>query len=456
LLLFCKNAAARPEFISQAQEYASCCYEELAGANYTLCDKTFQNPFTGSNFSVPCHTISSFYTWDSLKGINLDIIMLVVDGILLFSLLVLLESKLLSKWSSMLSSAMYSATPLGGLLDDDVLSEQERVGRRTDNDLLTVLNLQKSFKKFPAVGGLSFGVKPGECFGLLGINGAGKTTSFRMLTGDETPTKGIAMMLGYSLDKSRSKFLKNIGYCPQFDSIIPELTGRELLTLMCRVRGVPSNDLKDEVDRWTEFLGIQEYIDRESGAYSGGNKRKLNVAMSLVGEPPVVFLDEPSTGVDPVARRNLWNIIQGIQANGQAVVLTSHSMEECEALCDRLGIMVNGQFQCFGTVPHLKNKFAQGFTLLVKLKDSVDDMNRSEEEVMAQIEKCFPKTTIKDRHRGYLQFSIEEPSIPLHVLFRTMESIKGPGLIIEEYSINETTLEQVFLSFAKKQMSNTT
>jgi len=176
--------------------------------------------------------------------------------------------------------------------------------------------------------------------------------------------------------------------------------------------------------------------------------------MSLVGEPPIVFLDEPSTGVDPVARRNLWNIIKGIQANGQAVVLTSHSMEECEALCDRLGIMVNGQFQCFGTVPHLKNKFAQGFTLLVKLKDGLEDIEKSEENVLEQVVKSFPKTSVKDRHRGYLQFSIEDPTIPLHVLFRTMEGIKGDGFAIEEYSINETTLEQVFLSFAKKQLSN--
>ena len=114
-------------------------------------------------------------------------------------------------------------------------------------------------------------------------------------------------------------------------------------------------------------MGIQEYIDRASGSYSGGNKRKLNVAMSLVAEPPIIFLDEPSTGVDPVARRNLWKIIQRIQAAGQSVILTSHSMEECEALCDRLAIMVNGQFQCFGSVPHLKNKFALGFTILAKL-----------------------------------------------------------------------------------------
>ena len=189
-----------------------------------------------------------------------------------------------------------------------------------------------------------------------------------MLTGDETPSQGQAEILSFKLAERRRKFLSQVGYCPQFDSIIPQLTGRELLGLMARVRGLELDQVPREVARWTNFLGIQEYIDRQSGSYSGGNKRKLNVAMALVGDPPVIFLDEPSTGVDPVARRNLWKIIEKIQAAGQSVILTSHSMEECEALCSRLAIMVNGQFQCFGSVSHLKNKFALGFTIITKMR----------------------------------------------------------------------------------------
>ena len=198
-----------------------------------------------------------------------------------------------------------------------------------------------------------------------------------MLTGDETPSQGDADILGRRLGGDRRKFLAQVGYCPQFDSIIPQLTGRELLGLMATVRGLELDTVAREVDRWTAVLGIQEYIDRESGSYSGGNKRKLNVAMAMVGEPPIIFLDEPSTGVDPVARRNLWKIIEKIQAAGQSVILTSHSMEECEALCDRLAIMVNGQFKCFGSVSHLKNKFAQGFTIITKLRVSGDTHRES-------------------------------------------------------------------------------
>merc|ERR1712029_140541 len=165
----------------------------------------------------------------------------------------------------------------------------------------------------------------------------------------------------------------------------------------------------EEVDKWTQFLGIQEYIDRASGSYSGGNKRKLNVAISLVAEPPIIFLDEPSTGVDPVARRNLWKIIQQIQSAGQSVILTSHSMEECEALCDRLAIMVNGQFQCFGTVPHLKNKFALGFTVLTKLRVSGHSEESEEGDQTMSTLKDFvisnlTNVEVKDEHRGYIHF----------------------------------------------------
>merc|ERR1719419_745946 len=342
------------------------------------------------------------------------------------------------------------------LLDDDVQQEQERVNNDSENDVLKVFGLQKKFRKLKAVNDLSFGVNAGECFGLLGINGAGKTTTFRMLTGDETPSKGEAFIWSTQLSKSRRNFLKQIGYCPQFDSIIPQLTGLELLSLMCRLRGVPANRINNEVRRWTNFLGIQQYIKRESGSYSGGNKRKLNVAMALVGEPQLIFLDEPSTGVDPVARRNLWKIIQKIQMNGQSIVLTSHSMEECEALCDRLAIMVNGQFQCFGTTTHLKNKFALGFTILTKLKVSGPLEDRDDEQLVSMLKDFvtsnLPNVEVKDEHKGYVHFHVQSPSTAWSTLFRVMEDVKNDlAPALEEYSISQTTLEQVFLNFAKKQ-----
>ena len=179
-------------------------------------------------------------------------------------------------------------------------------------------------------------------------------------------------------------------------------------------------------------MGIQEYIDRASGSYSGGNKRKLNVAMSLVAEPPIIFLDEPSTGVDPVARRNLWKIIQRIQAAGQSVILTSHSMEECEALCDRLAIMVPGGGP----------------------SDDMDDLQAAA-SLKDFVESNLQNVEVKDEHKGYIHFHVQSPSTPWSTLFRVMEDAKKEMTpTLEEYSISQTTLEQVFLNFAKKQSTN--
>ena len=158
-----------------------------------------------------------------------------------------------------------------------------------------------------------------------------------MLTGDEVMSSGQAKLMGSSIHSDRSKYLSQIGYCPQFDSIIEVMTGREMLELFARLRGMKSNLIKSEVDHWIQEVGITEYADRKCGTYSGGNKRKLNVAQALVADPPIIFMDEPSSGVDPASRRKLWKIIRNVQKKGQSIILTSHSMEECDELCGRLG-----------------------------------------------------------------------------------------------------------------------
>ena len=273
------------------------------------------------------------------------------------------------------------------------------------SDVLLVHDLFKQFgieQKFTAVNNLSFGVKNGECFGLLGVNGAGKTTSFRMLTGDEFMSSGTAILNGITLNKDKHNFLTQIGYCPQFDSIIGEMTGREMLTLFARLRGMHPDEIDDEVKHWISEVGIEVYADQKCGTYSGGNKRKLNVAQALVADPPIIFLDEPSSGVDPASRRKLWKVIKSVQRNGQAIILTSHSMEECDELCGRLGIMVNGQFQCFGPTGYLKQKFGQGFTVLVKLNtigQSSDESNDTMKSFKEHIINQFVECVVKDEHK---------------------------------------------------------
>ncbi|GAA6076007.1 phospholipid-transporting ATPase ABCA1 isoform X1, partial [Tachysurus ichikawai] len=152
-----------------------------------------------------------------------------------------------------------------------------------------------------------------------------------------------------------SQVHQNMGYCPQFDAIDDLLTGREHLEFYARLRGVPEREVTTVAEWGIQKLGLVKYSNKSAGTYSGGNKRKLSTAMALIGCPPLVFLDEPTTGMDPKARRFLWDCILSVIKEGRSVILTSHSMEECEALCTRMAIMVNGQFKCLGSLQHLKS-----------------------------------------------------------------------------------------------------
>ncbi|VVC36008.1 Hypothetical protein CINCED_3A013120 [Cinara cedri] len=291
--------------------------------------------------------------------------------------------------------------------DPDIGGERDKVDAAkmhsydVQSPMLVVDDLVKKFSfKFTGVRGISFAVDPGECFGLLGVNGAGKTTTFKILTGDILPSKGDAFIQTdklYKLSSDINKYVSMIGYCPQFDAINDQLTGRETLNLMAILRGISPLSSKKHVDKWIKLLGLDEYKDRLSGIYSGGNKRKLNTAMALIGDPPVVFLDEPTSGVDPVSRRNLWQLLAASQRGGQAVVLTSHSMDECEALCNRLTIMVDGVMKCIGNIQYLKNRYGQGFTVMVKLCNS---KNTNVTELKEDIVRQFaPHIVLKDEHK---------------------------------------------------------
>ena len=188
-------------------------------ANASICGKELQG---ASNIYtiMSCVTMKSYWTWDKLDGINIDVVILAVDCLLFWTLLVMIEAGYLKKGWTKLKEKMYGASverPVS--VDDDVKTEEESVYNNEDN-LMRVVNLTKKFGKFSAVRGLTFGVRKEECFGLLGVNGAGKTTSFRMITGDEIPTSGSCFIGNVSLGGDRSKYLQQIGYCPQFDSII--------------------------------------------------------------------------------------------------------------------------------------------------------------------------------------------------------------------------------------------
>ncbi|CAG5929271.1 unnamed protein product, partial [Menidia menidia] len=276
-----------------------------------------------------------------------------IQGIVMFAFTVLIQYKFFCK------PRLISAKALPTEKEDiDVARERERVHKgKAQNDLLRICDLTKVYprKSTPAVDRLCVGVPAAECFGLLGINGAGKTTTFKMLTGDIPVSSGEAFLNGYSIRTEMRNVHQNMGYCPQFDAINDLLNGREHLEFYARLRGVPEKEVAMVAEWGIQKLGLIKYASKSAGTYSGGNKRKLSTAIALIGSPPVIFLDEPTTGMDPKARRFLWDCILSIIKEGRSVILTSHSMEECEALCTRMAIMVNGRFKCLGSIQHLKN-----------------------------------------------------------------------------------------------------
>ncbi|GMF24988.1 unnamed protein product [Phytophthora fragariaefolia] len=260
-------------------------------------------------------------------------------------------------------------------VDEDVTAEAQRVHEiyrslAVAPEVVQIFELEKVYPNGKrAVKSLSFGLHQGECFGFLGVNGAGKTTTMKILTGDLLPTSGSATLNGFDIRNERSKARNSIGYCPQFDALIDLLTVREHLELFSRIKGFHKERLQKEVDRLLNKLKIEGFANKLAGSLSGGNKRKLSLAIAMIGEPCVLVLDEPSTGVDPFSRRLLWDVIleASIQSQRSTVMLTTHSMEECEALCNKAGIMVDGGLRCFGSIPHLKARFGDGFMLECKL-----------------------------------------------------------------------------------------
>uniref|UniRef100_A0A3Q2PCC7 ATP binding cassette subfamily A member 3 n=2 Tax=Percomorphaceae TaxID=1489872 RepID=A0A3Q2PCC7_FUNHE len=306
-----------------------------------------------------------------------------------------------------------------------------------------------------AVDRLSLAVGKGECFGLLGFNGAGKTTTFKMLTGDESVTSGDAYIDGYSILRDIKKVQQRIGYCPQFDAVLDHMTGRETLSMYARLRGIPEKYVAGCVENVLRSLLLEPHADKLTRSYSGGNKRKLSAGMALIGGPPVIFLDEPSTGMDPVARRLLWDAVTRTRESGKAIIITSHSMEECEALCTRLAVMVNGQFKCLGSPQHLKSKFGSGYTLLAKIHKE-EDMEDSDLQLFKDfIESTFPGSQLKDEHQGMVHYHLTDKTLTWAQVFGTLEAAKEKYRI-EDYCVSQISLEQVFLSFAQFQHSSQT
>ncbi|KAM3865832.1 retinal-specific phospholipid-transporting ATPase ABCA4-like [Diretmus argenteus] len=383
------------------------------------------------------------FHWDF---VGKNVAFMAVEGFVYFILNLFIQYRFfLDRWLPKVKQSALRAE------DHDVAEERQRIhGGGNKSDILQIRDLSKTYvgRKRAAVDQICVGVPAGECFGLLGVNGAGKTTTFKMLTGDTDVSSGEASVAGYSIRTQILDVHQNMGYCPQFDAIDDLLTGREHLYLYARLRGVPESEIRRVAEWGIQKLGLTEYADRCAGTYSGGNKRKLSTAVAMIGCPALVLLDEPTTGMDPHSRRFLWNAIMSVIQDGRAVVLTSHSMEECEALCTRLAIMVNGTFKCLGTIQHLKYKFGDGYVVTMKIKAARAGVAPDLGPAEAFMESSFPGCVQRERHYNTLQYEIASSSLAR--IFQLVVSNKD-RLSIEDYSVSQTTLDQVFVNFAKQQ-----
>lgn len=345
---------------------------------------------------------------------------------------------------------------------------------------------------FVAVKNLSLGVPEGECFGLLGVNGAGKTTTFKMLTTDLEPSEGEIYVKTRNNTfvnalNNKTQYWNQIGYCPQFDALYDELTPTEHLRLFARLKGVKSKHENHLIECLLKRLDLVRYCNKPAGELSLGNKRKLSTAVALVGNPSIILLDEPTSGQDPVSRRRLWEeIINLTKTKGHSVLLTSHSMEEIQALCTRLAIMVSGRFKCMGSVQHLKAKFGEGYTLTVKIRDrfsssssqrsvghrrnvsSTSSISHDEaleqqsirnmyiQPILAELKlKISSKCKLKERNfNNVYQFELPCPgpndSFNIGDIYKLIELNKLRFSIVD-YSLSQNTLDNVFINFVKEQ-----
>ncbi|KAI4319131.1 hypothetical protein MLD38_032767 [Melastoma candidum] len=310
---------------------------------------------------------------------------------------------------------------------------------------------------YHAIKGLWVNFTKDQLFCLLGPNGAGKTTVINCLTGIMPVTAGDALIYGYSIRSSvgMSNIRKIIGVCPQFDILWDLLSGEEHLYLFATIKGLPSASVKPVVEKSLADVRLTEAAKMRSGHYSGGMKRRLSVAIALIGDPKLVILDEPTTGMDPITRRHVWDIIEDAK-KGRAIILTTHSMEEADILGDRIGIMAKGRLHCIGTSIRLKSRFGTGF--IANLSFSGGDIVSSPEDVVFQQHReavtQFFKSRLdvvpKEENNAFTTFVIPHDREPLLPGFFAELQAREREFGITDIQLGLTTLDEVFLNIVKK------
>ncbi|XP_054898455.1 ATP-binding cassette sub-family A member 5 [Poeciliopsis prolifica] len=353
--------------------------------------------------------------------------------------------------------------------DEDVQMEKARVKEALtcqaceEKPVVVVNNLRKQYKgrkegfSFAkktkvATKNVSFCVRKGEVLGLLGPNGSGKSTVMHMLSGDTDPTAGQILMGDYSTEfRPVENPLEHVGYCPQVNPLWPRITLQEHLELYAAIKGLKGQEVPGIIKRVSNALELREHLNKQTKNLSTGLKRKLCFALSMIGNPQIVLLDEPSSGMDPKSKQRMWRAMRAAFRNHQrGAILTTHYMEEAEAVCDRVAIMVSGQLRCIGSIQHLKAKYGQGYSLEVKLREELTGLQQVA-LLHKEILRIFPHAVRQESFTTLMVYKIPMEDVKsLAHSFSKLENAKQT-FNFEEYNFSQSTLEQVFLEFAKEQ-----
>ncbi|KAJ8065867.1 hypothetical protein OCU04_004969 [Sclerotinia nivalis] len=408
------------------------------------------------------------------------ILYLIVQIFALFAILLWYDSGSIVAWFRRHRTS--STAVAGNEMPADKEIAEELVRVNSSNDGLRVLHLTKNFGSVTAVENMTFGIKRGEVFALLGPNGAGKSTTISLIRGDIQPSMngGNVFVENIEINRHRADARAHLGVCPQFDAM-DQMTVLEHLAFYARVRGVP--DVEHNVQAVLQAVGLQAFASRMAAKLSGGNKRKLSLGIALIGNPTVLLLDEPSSGMDAAAKRVMWKTLASV-VPGRSLLLTTHSMEEADALADRAGIMAK-RMLAMGTSDHLRSKFGGAYYVHLVLKSAPHTTDDEILTLRAWIDDNFRNAIIEDKtFHGQMRFSVPISSysdVPKHQgeklnvesdddeisslgtsnhetklrdtgigsLIMKLEDEKEK-LGLEHYSVSPTTLDQVFLTIVGK------
>ncbi|XP_065020409.1 ABC transporter A family member 8-like, partial [Musa acuminata AAA Group] len=327
---------------------------------------------------------------------------------------------------------------------EEVCKVENLLKKSTGGHPIILSNLEKVYTgkdgnpNKQAVHSLSLAVAKGECLGMLGPNGSGKTTVINMVTGLLLPTSGRVFLSNKDISSSMDNIHAKIGICPQKDLLWDSLSGREHLMFYGRLRNLKGLELQQAVDNSLRSLDLYEgnVGDHLAGTYSGGMKRRLSVAISLIGDTQVVLLDEPTTGLDPDSRNYLWHAIK-LAKRDRAIILTTHLMDEAEFLCDRLAIIVNGRLRCVGSSSELKTRYGGSYQLTISAdpinKDIIEDMVTS---------LCSDAMKIYDVI-GTQRFRLPKQVVRVQEIFKAIEVLKRQ-VAIHAFEVTGTSMEDVF------------